>query len=159
MLLLTWGYFVALVCLGIGTYFDVFNKRMVPNIIWSLGILFGIIGFIFMDSGYWQTVTLTKIAEITGIFILSFAVVRIGIMGGADAQALILLTFLLPIGDSLFIMNNSFLVAAFLMPVYFVYNKIPFNDWGNFKMPFILFMYLGTLVHVVIGNWFLNIIL
>lgn len=155
MLIMTWGYFLALICLGIGAYFDVFNKRMVPNIIWSLGILFGIIGFLFTD---WQ-ITTAKVAEITGIFILSFAVVRIGLMGGADAQALILLTFLLPVGDSLFIMNNSFLVAGFLMPGYFIYNKIPFRNWGSFKMPFILFMYLGTLAHVVIGNWFLKIII
>jgi Flp pilus assembly protein protease CpaA len=155
-MLLTWGFFVSLICLGIGTYFDVFNKRMVPDIIWSLGIVVGIIGFLLTDS---LSVTSLKIAEITGIFILSFIVVRLGFLGGADAQALILLTFLLPIGESLFIMNNSFLVAGFVMPIYFIYNKISFRNWGNFKMPFILFMYLGTLAHIVIGNWFLNIIL
>jgi Flp pilus assembly protein protease CpaA len=151
---MVWEYYLVLTCLAIGTYFDVFNKRMIPNIIWTLGLIVGIIGFII--TGY--TILFIKIVELAGIFLLAYFITRIGFMGGADAQALVFMTFLLPVGDSLFIMNNSFLVAGLLMPFYFIYNKISFRNWGNFPMPFILFMYLGTLTHLVIGNWFLKIL-
>ena len=155
---MVWEYFLALGILAIGTFFDVFNKKMIPDIIWMSGFVIGVFGFLLTDSLVHSSL---KLMELTAIFFVAFILTRRGLLGGADSQAIILLTFLLPIGDSLFILNNSALIAFITLPFYFTLKrpKLPMKDWGNFPMPFVLFMYLGTLAHVVIGNWFLKIII
>jgi hypothetical protein len=155
---MVWEYFLALGILAIGTFFDVFNKKMIPDIIWVSGLVIGVFGFLLTGS---LVPSPAKLVELTAIFFVAFILTRRGWLGGADSQAIILLTFLLPIGDSLFILNNSALIAFITLPAYFILKRprLPMKDWGNFPMPFILFMYLGTLAHVVIGNWFLKIII
>ena len=156
---MVWEYYLALGCLAIGTYFDVFNKRMIPDIIWEAGMAVGILGLIFYGFGHqFSSIEFAEVAVVSLVgLIIAKPLGKFGILGGADIQALILLTFIFPFGESLFIMNNSFLIAGILLPPYFIYKGLSLKDWGNFKMPFILFMYLGTLAHMVIGNWFLKI--
>ena len=142
-------YIIVLSALGIGTYFDVFNKKMVPDIIWTIGATTGLT-LIILTAG---TVFFspTKIFEIGIIFVVGYFTAKFGIWGSADARAWIMMTVILPLGISTMILSNSFLIAMIILPIYFIVSGIKLKKWANFPMPFILFMYLGALSYVLFG--------
>jgi hypothetical protein len=141
--------YIALMTLGIGTYFDVFNKKMVPDIIWTIGATVGLV--LIITTGSTSFFSLAKIAEIGVIFIVTHYIAKLGIWGGADSKAWIMMTVLLPFGGSTMALSNAFLIAFLTMPFYLIVSGIKFKDWSRFPMPFILFMYLGTLSYVLLG--------
>ena len=147
--------YIVLAALGVGTYFDVFNKKMVPDIIWGIGAGIGVL-LVIQDAIYDFTnfSILTELIEVVIIFALCQFVVKRGYWGGADAQALIMMTILLPFGQSMLMLSNAFLFAM-VVPVYLIVKGE--KDWGSYPLPFILFMYLGALSYVVWGSWVLSI--
>ena len=88
------------------------------------------------------------------IFGLCKLSMKFGLWGGADAQALIMMTILLPFGQSMLMLSNAFLFAM-TVPIYLIAKGE--KDWKNYPLPFILFMYLGALMYVVWGSWILSI--
>jgi hypothetical protein len=142
------NFFIVLFALGVGVYFDVFNKKMVPDIIWTIGATLGIFAIIFTGSPFFVPL---KIAEIVVIFVIGHYTSKFNLWGGADARAWIMMTAVLPFGVSTIILSNSFLIAFLILPIYLFVSGIKFKDWGSFPMPFILFMYLGTLSYVLFG--------
>jgi hypothetical protein len=148
-------HYIVLVALGAGTYFDVFNKKMVPDLIWIIGAGIGVL-LVIQDAIYDFTnfSILPELIEVAVVFALCRFVVNRGYWGGADAQALVMMTILLPFGQSMLMLSNAFLFAM-VVPVYLIAKRE--KDWGSYPLPFILFMYLGALSYVVWGSWVLSI--
>lgn len=142
-------YFIILSALGIGTYFDVFNKKMVPDIIWTIGATVGLIFIVLEGPGSFFVPQ--KIAEIAVVFIVAHYTIKFGLWGGADARAWVMMTLILPFGSSTMILNNSFLIALVTLPIYLTVSGVKFKNWSKFPIPFILFMYLGALSYVLYG--------
>jgi len=140
--------YVALITLGVGTYFDVFNKKMVPDIIWIIG---AIAGFTLIISQAEPIISPIKISEIAIIFVIAHYASKFSLWGGADSKAWMMMTVLLPFGGSTMALSNAFLIATITMPLYLTVSGTKFKDWSKFPIPFILFMYLGTLSYVLFG--------
>ena len=150
--------YVALITLGVGTYFDVFNKKMVPDIIWIIGAIVGFASILLMAGT--EIFSTVKIFEIGIIFIVANYASKFSLWGGADSKAWMMMTVLLPFGGSTMALSNAFLIATITMPLYLTVSGTKFKDWSKFPIPFILFMYLGTLSYVLFGwimVWILNI--
>ena len=143
--------YVVLIALGAGTYFDVFNKKMVPDIIWIIGAGIGVVLLILNADQINIPIELLEVVLIFGLCKLSM---KFGLWGGADAQALIMMTILLPFGQSVLMLSNAFLFAM-TVPIYLIAKGE--KDWKNYPLPFILFMYLGALMYIVWGSWILSI--
>jgi len=77
--------FVAVAFTAAAAYFDVFNKKWVPNyLIYAFAICAVALNFVFYDP----TVTFQALAFGAGIFILTYPLYKMGQLGGADVFVL-----------------------------------------------------------------------
>ena len=147
-------HYIVLTALGVGTYFDVFNKKMVPDIIWTIGAILGVASITYYDQIHIFDLGFLKILEIFVIFVLCRISIAYNLWGGADARALMMMTVILPFSVSIMILSNAFLVAI-LVPIYLISSGK--KNWGEYPLPFILFMYIGALIYMIWGALILSI--
>lgn len=109
-----WEFIIALLFLAVGSYYDMFKDRTLPN--W-LSYSFVIISLAYMLLT--EGVVVIKIGAAAGIFILGYLMYRLGYIGGADVFFITGLMLLIPLYvgaiPSIIII---LLLSALLMAIY-----------------------------------------
>ena len=101
--------FLALLGMAIGTYFDLFNNKNVPE---KFLYAFLAVAFLFNIAFFDYDVFVYAVVLAFVLFALGFAMYRLGQIGGADVFVIAALVLLLPI-------NPSYLAVPFNYPLIF----------------------------------------
>lgn len=118
-----WGFAIAIVFLALASYYDIFNRRTIPD--W-ISYAFVVVALTFMLAT--EGIVLVKIGVAIAIFSLGYLLYRIGYIGGADVFFLAGLVLLLPltgtagISAALPTIVTVLFISTILMAVYLEYN-------------------------------------
>jgi len=107
---------VALLGTAIATYFDIFNKRNIPNnFLYAFLAVALLVNFIYFDADLF--IFSLVIAAFIGLF--GFVFYKAGQMGGADVFVMLSITFLIPIHPDYLHMfvNFPFILSAFIFAI------------------------------------------
>ena len=119
---------IAVVLLGLlaTTYFDLFNKRNVPNnLLYAFLAVAFAVNFLFYD----QDILLFSIFVAIPIALFGYVFYKLGQIGGADVLVLLAINFALPIHPSLSQLNfnfpfiaSTFVFSGVIFALYFIVN-------------------------------------
>ncbi len=121
--MIIWGFAIALLFLAVASYYDIFNKRTIPDLLSYVFVVVAV-AFSLLTEGF----VLIKIGAAIGIFALGYLVYRIGYIGGADVFFLSGLMLLLPltaiagVGAATPVIVNVLLISTIVMAIYLEYN-------------------------------------
>ena len=146
--------FVVLLCFGYTAYLD-YRFREVPNWVW---LVFCIVG-----------TPLTLCSSLLGVFgviiptvLLALFLWYIGGFGGADAKALITLSLLLPTGfdnSTPYFPLVSLAFGCVISLPYVLYALSRKQNLKKLELPLLVFLFLGILLSLFVGKWFIELIL
>lgn len=143
--------------LAISTYYDIYNNKNVPDIIYRAGIVLGAIFLIFDNPWGWIPV----IGSIGLSVIVGMGLFIVGAWGGADAKIMFAITVLHPIWSSPFpyekmalhpftaiiMMSNAAMIAGLVyLPI------VIFKRNTKMKIAFLPFLSLGYLFTILKGD-------
>ena len=151
---------VVISMLAISTYYDIYNNKNVPDMIYRAGIVLGAIFLIFDNPWGWIPV----IGSIGLSVIVGMGLFIIGAWGGADAKIMLAVAFLHPIWTSPFpyekmalhpftaiiMISNAAMIAGLVyLPI------VIFKRNSKMKIAFLPFLSLGYLFTVLKGDMLL----
>lgn len=147
---------IALLGMVVGAYFDIYNKRNIPN-----NFLFAFLAVaILVNLIFFNTDLMTYSLIVVGTLALfGYAFYMLGYLGGADVFVVVSLALLLPIPPSftesrinypfiLFILIFSFISSAFYLFIYFATklakekNLKPNNKYFLLIIPYLVVAYI-----------------
>jgi Flp pilus assembly protein protease CpaA len=100
---------VALAGALVGTYFDLFNKKNVPE---TFLYLFLALAFLVNLAAYNETTTMYGIVSAIIVFAAFFLLYKAGQLGGADVFILTSITLLLPVQPTLFAQSQNYILPS-----------------------------------------------
>lgn len=117
-------YVIAIVFMGIFTYYDVFNNRTIPDwVSYSFVVLSVLTFLIFMNF------EIVKVGIFTLIFLIGYVLYKLGYLGGADVFAISGLSLLLPLNligiptIIVLLLGSMLLTMVFVVIRFFIKNK------------------------------------